>query len=69
MTDNKIETDEAGVPEYMDLQGLIFQNADARQYYNELPKNIRDQLEPHSGGINTFEVLQSYVEEAKIDGK
>ena len=48
--------------EYRDLQGLIFQNADARQYYNELPKQIRDQLKPHSKNINSFEVLQEYVE-------
>jgi len=48
--------------EFRDLQGLIFQNADARQYYNELPKQIRDQLKPQSENITSFEALQDYVE-------
>ena len=48
--------------EYMDLQALIFQNADARQYYNELPKQIRDKLKPHSESIHSFEALQEYTE-------
>jgi len=48
--------------EYHDLHSLIFQNADARQYYNELPKEVRDRLEPNSEDINSFDDLQEYAE-------
>lgn len=48
--------------EYSDLQSLIFQNEDARQYFNELPKNIRDDINPYSNEINSYEKLQNIVE-------
>ena len=48
--------------EYHDLHSLIFQNADARQYYNELPKKVRNRLEPNSEDINSFEDLRGYAE-------
>lgn len=47
--------------EYVDLQALIFQNADARQYYNELPKEVRNQLKSHSDEIKSYESLRDYV--------
>ena len=48
--------------EYKDLHAMIFQNADARQYYNELPKQVRDKLNHHAGNLNTYESLREYVE-------
>ena len=47
---------------YRDLESMIFSNGDARQYYNELPKGVREQLKPHSSNINSYEVLQEYAE-------
>jgi len=48
--------------EYKDLHALIFQNVDARQYYNELPKQIRDRLNHYADDINTYESLREHVE-------
>ena len=50
------------MPEYKDLQAMIFQNADARQYYNELPKYIREMLNERGDDLNTFDSLQRYAE-------
>lgn len=47
--------------EYSDLKSLIFQNCDARQYYNELPKDVREQLGSRSSNITSYESLQDYV--------
>ena len=48
--------------EYRDLHAMIFQNADARQYYNELPKQVRDLLNRNACNLNTYENLRDYVE-------
>ena len=63
-----IDDNNTVIPQYTDLQSLIFQNADARQYYNELPKETRKRLEAHSGDINTFENLREYAEEVNHNG-
>ena len=51
--------------DYRDLDCLIFQNVDARQYYNELPKSIRERIKPYSGEINSLESLQEYAGKLK----
>jgi len=48
--------------EYKDLHALIFQNVDVRQYYNELPKQVRNRLNHHAYSINTYESLREDVE-------
>ena len=48
--------------EHRDLESLIFQNCDARQYYNELSKHVRKRIKPHSSEINFYEALQEYVQ-------
>jgi hypothetical protein len=50
---------------YSDLQSLIFQNGNARQYYNELPRQLREGLDPHSDEIHTYESLREHVENLK----
>lgn len=48
--------------ECKDLQSLIFQDSNARQYYNELPKNTRDDMNSYSNEINSYKKLQDFVE-------
>ena len=47
--------------EYKDLHAMIFQNADARQYYNELPKSVRERLNLSTENLTSFEGLKEYV--------
>lgn len=48
--------------EYNDFAHLIFQNVDARQYYNELPCHIREQIDSNSSNILSFKGLKDYAE-------
>ena len=47
---------------YSDLQSLIFQDADARQYYNELPEYVREMIQSRGDDINSFESLRHYAD-------
>lgn len=47
---------------YSDLQSLIFQDTEARQYYNELPDYVRDQINTRSDNVNSYESLRDYAE-------
>ncbi|MCL2462080.1 MAG: hypothetical protein FWF44_05390 [Defluviitaleaceae bacterium] len=47
---------------YGDLQALIFQDADARQYYNELPEYVREMIHERGGDVNSFDSLKSHAD-------
>lgn len=53
--------------EYNNLESLIFQNADARQFYNELPDFVRAQMSFNSGEINSYESLIVFAENLLLD--
>jgi len=44
------------------LESLIFENADARQYYNELPDYVREQIRSRGDSVKSFENLKDYAE-------
>ena len=46
---------------YSDLQSLIFQDADARQYYNELPEYVREMIQSRGNDVNSFDSLKSHA--------
>jgi len=50
------------MPEYRDLDTMIFQDGNARQYYNELPGYIREQISSRRDNITTFDALKNYAE-------
>jgi len=50
------------MPEYADLQAMIFQDGNARQYYNELPEYIRDELSSRGDDLTTFDSLKRHAE-------
>ena len=52
--------------EYNDLHALIFQNVDARQFYNELPKPVRDKLNLQASQLYTYERLIEYAEKLMV---
>jgi len=47
---------------YPDLRALIFQDADARQYYNELPEYVREMIQSRGGDVNSFDSLKSHAD-------
>ena len=47
--------------EYKDLHAMIFQNADARQFYNELPKSVREKLNLSAENLTSFENHKEYI--------
>jgi len=53
---------------YKDLESLIFSNGDARQFFNELPKDIRANLKPHYNDIHSYESLREYAEKFNNKG-
>ena len=47
---------------YNNFHSLLFENAGARQYYNDLPRNVRDQINAGSDNINSLGTLADYSE-------
>lgn len=47
---------------YRDLQSLIAQDSNARQYYDSLPDYVRDQIGTRADSVNSIESLQDYAE-------
>jgi len=47
---------------YDGLNSLIFQDADARQYYNELPEYVREMINSRGHNVNSFDSLKDYAE-------
>ena len=47
---------------HSNLQSLIFKNAGARQYYNELPGDVRDLIGARGDNINSFGSLIDFAE-------
>ncbi|MCL2351075.1 MAG: hypothetical protein FWC55_00935 [Firmicutes bacterium] len=44
------------------MRALIFQDADARQYYNELPEYVREMIQSRGGDVNSFDSLKSHAD-------
>jgi len=47
---------------YNDLNALIEQNSEAKQYFSSLPDYVRDQIGQRSDHINSLASLQDYAE-------
>ncbi len=47
---------------YADLFQLIENDGKAKQYYNELPGYVREQIASKAGGVNSMASLQDYAE-------
>lgn len=47
---------------FKDMNSLFEQNQQAKQYFDELPDYVREQISTRSGSINTFENLRDYAE-------
>lgn len=47
---------------YPDLNALLREEPEARQYYNQLPDYVRDQIAQRPGGVNSLASLQDYAE-------
>ena len=47
---------------YDGLQSLILHDADARQYYNELPDYVRKMIDSRDHNVNSFDSLKDYAE-------
>ena len=51
---------------YRDLQSLISQDADARQYYNNLPEYIREMLGTRGDNVTSWDSLKRNAENLLI---
>lgn len=47
---------------YSDLNELFENDSKAKQYYDELPNYVKDQINTRARNVNTFEKLQDYAE-------
>ena len=47
---------------YSGLQSLISQDSEARQYFNELPEYVREQISQRDHNVNSFASLRDYAE-------
>ena len=47
---------------YNNFHTLLFENAGARHYYNDLPGRVRDSIGAHGDSINSFGSLVDYSE-------
>ena len=47
---------------YPDLDALLRSEPEARQYYDQLPQYVRDQISTRVTGVNSFESLKDYAE-------
>lgn len=50
------------VPKYPDLNALIQDDMDAKQFYNKLPDYVKDQINQRAHNINSFSSLKDYAE-------
>ena len=47
---------------YPDLQALLADAPEAKQYFDTLPDYVKDQIRTRPQGVNSFESLQDYSE-------
>ena len=47
---------------YPDLQVLLADAPEAKQYFDTLPDYVKDQIRTRPQGVNSFESLQDYAE-------
>jgi len=47
---------------YRDMYELFQDNSEAKQYFNELPDYVRDQISTRSGNVNSYASLRDYAE-------
>lgn len=47
---------------YVDMYELFKDNAQAKQYFDELPDYVREHISTRPGGVNSFDSLKDYAE-------
>ena len=47
---------------FPDLNALLQDDPQARQYFNSLPDYVQDQISSRPNGVNSFASLQDYAE-------
>ena len=47
---------------YSDLYALLADDLSARDYFNQLPDYVCDQMEERASGINSLESMQHYAD-------
>lgn len=47
---------------YSDMYSLFAEDDEAKQYFNELPDYVQDQIKTRANNVNSFASLQDYAE-------
>ncbi|WRS28307.1 hypothetical protein U6B65_04020 [Oscillospiraceae bacterium MB08-C2-2] len=47
---------------YPDMNQLFAQEPEAKQFFDKLPENVREQISTRADGVNSFESLRHYAD-------